>query len=139
MILKKLLYKDIARVFIKFCLVGCVNTCINISIYLILLRLYVPYLISGSTGFIAGVISGFYLNRRWTFSVLKSNNRMFFLYFFVNLFSLGVNLIALFCFVNIFYFSKEIAQLYSVLFTTITNFVGVRTLVFRKKSEFKVI
>ena len=57
-----------SRNFARFCLVGLLNTAINYGVYLLLLLgLGVSYLIAGPIGFLSGAITGFFLNRGWTF------------------------------------------------------------------------
>ena len=54
--------------FVRFCLVGVVNTTINYAVYLLLWAgLGVPYLVAGPVGFLSGAVTGFFLNRGWTF------------------------------------------------------------------------
>lgn len=54
--------------FVRFCLVGFVNTAISYGVFLALLEMgRVPYLLAGPIGFLSGAVTGFFLNRGWAF------------------------------------------------------------------------
>jgi putative flippase GtrA len=60
--------------FIKFLLVGGAATILNYSVFLALYEFFdVHYLISSGTGYISGVVFGFYFNKIFTFESGSDN------------------------------------------------------------------
>ncbi len=56
------------RTFVKFSMVGVVNTAIDMGVFIVLQHfLRVPYLIANVFAFMAAAINSYALNRRWTF------------------------------------------------------------------------
>ncbi|WP_084286128.1 GtrA family protein [Solirubrobacter soli] len=55
--------------FVRFCLVGVLNTVVTLGVYAVALRLAVPYLPAGALAYGLGAVNGFVLNRAWTFRV----------------------------------------------------------------------
>jgi putative flippase GtrA len=120
--------------FLKFCAVGVTNTIITLIVfYLINKVLMVNYIVSTSVSYLCGVVNSYYLNRRYTFKDKNSNVFLQFTRFItLNLVSLGVNLILMYLFVELFYLDSMIAQVLSTIATTLLNFAGSKLIVFGK-------
>ena len=77
------------RQFLKFAVVGAINTSIDFILFGIFLYLFeLPLILANSIGYCVGTLNGFFMNKYWTFSKTKENNRtsrqlpvFFFLYF----------------------------------------------------------
>lgn len=75
----------ISKEFIKYCLVGLVNTFVGIGTALISLNLFkLSYGISTSLSYIVGILTSFYLNRKFTFQS-NGNPLIQFLKFFITM------------------------------------------------------
>jgi putative flippase GtrA len=61
-----------SRQFVRFAVVGLVNTVITIVIYSLLLGVGTPYLLAAPLGFAAGSTNGYVFNRRWTLAASDS-------------------------------------------------------------------
>lgn len=121
--------------FIRFCIVGLFNTCVNYGVYLVsMLALKTHYLIAGAIGFLSGAFVGFFLNRKWTFQAESTPTRLIILYLLVNLASLGINTLVQYCVVHLLSVPELYSQIFGIMITTITNFIGVKFFVFRKAS-----
>ena len=59
-----------ARQFLKFGLVGVLNTGVQYVVFVGLFRLLgVPMLLASGIGYCAGIVNSYFLNRIWTFQV----------------------------------------------------------------------
>jgi putative flippase GtrA len=111
--------------FIKFAIVGVLNSAIQYLVFLFLYSLTgTPYLLASIIGYLAGMINSYILNRRWTFG---SRNQKLFTelsrFVAVNLVSLGVNLGLLYLLVSTGVMIPQWAQIVAIVGSTLVNFV----------------
>ena|SRR6267378_188810 len=66
---------QLARQFGRFVVVGTSNTLLSLAVYLLLLAVGMPYLLSAAFGFVTGATNGYLLNRWWTFSAPPASRR----------------------------------------------------------------
>ena len=120
--------------FIKFCLVGVVNTTLSFGVFYVLSEILgFNYLLSSFIGYAVGIANSFVLNKRWTFgNQSKSTPGQFAGFSAVNLFSLGVNLLVIFLAVEKHGLAKTYSQALAIGFSTVVNYLGSR-LVFTAK------
>ncbi|HEQ72155.1 MAG TPA: GtrA family protein [Spirochaetia bacterium] len=118
--------------FIKFSLVGVLNTAIDFLLFTLLDYLGVFALIAHTCSYTAGLINSYFWNKFWTFrqprrySVEEAVR-----FILVNLVALGIaGGIILVC-IQVFAFSDVIAKAISIPFSFAINFVGSKYLVFR--------
>lgn len=83
------------RQFVKFCVVGVLNTAVDFGMYYVLSRGYLGfhfhYLIANVIAFLVAVTNSFALNKRWTFGSRNEKNALQFTKFVsVNLVSLAM-------------------------------------------------
>ena len=129
---------------IKFVITGFINTIVDYSIAFLFFSLIGwPELYSQTMGFCAGVTSSFFINRKWTFKVDKTESGFFspvFLKFLtVNLVSLAISLAFMALSTDAIFagsaLSEELIFLISKVFitciTVIINFIGSRFWVFK--------
>lgn len=118
--------------FIKFCIIGGISTVINYAVFYYLYQtMKVGYLFSSTTGFIAGMIFGYYFNRTWTYKSAKSYKKLV-MYFMAYGVSLVIGLILLRFFVENMHFDARVANLLVIIVTTLTNFIFTKFFVFRR-------
>ena len=120
--------------FIKFSLIGILNTAVHYGVFFILFRYgKVYYLLSSGIGYFMGILNSFYCNRKWTFNEKRNEQKSkeFCKFFIVNLASLGVNLLSLKCFVQFFYVAPEIGQIFAICFSMGVNFLGNKLWTFK--------
>lgn len=120
--------------FIKFGLVGALGFVINIAIFYFTNEiLHIYYILCAIIAFLVAVINNFIWNKYWTFknTYSKSIHFQFFKYLIVNLFSLGINLMALAALVQIFKMQILISQIIAVLCAMAINFIGSKIWVFK--------
>jgi len=112
--------------FIKFALIGVLNTSIHYLVFLALYRLAgVHYLVSSAIGYCVGLLNSFLLNKKWTFKTVNVRTDFeFFKFVVVNMVSLLINMVTLQAAVTLMHLTPEIGQLIAVVFHTCANFLG---------------
>lgn len=125
------------KYFIRFAIVGVINTGIDFFVFTALNSLFgIHYAICQVAGYSSGVISSFILNRVWTFSDQKADKKLavqFSQFVFVNIISLLGSLAAIRLFVNVFGLNVYIAKIFATLIAQVLNFTGYRFWVFMKR------
>ena len=61
-----------SRQFVRYVLAGAVNTALSFGVYRGLLEIGTPYFVAAPLAFAVGSVSGYVLNRRWTFAAADS-------------------------------------------------------------------
>jgi putative flippase GtrA len=123
--------------FSKFIIIGMLSTIVNYFCFYILVEVaHVHYLISSGTGFMMGVIAGYFFNKNWTFQVKDDSKTMIAQYFFVYTSSLLLGLLFLRVQVNYIGVSVYIANFIVIGLTTCTNFIGLKYWAFNKKGNY---
>ncbi|MBO9701095.1 MAG: GtrA family protein [Sporocytophaga sp.] len=118
--------------FIRFAVVGGICTAVSYSIFITLTEFtQTHYLVASTVGFLAGLVTGFYINKNWTFAKEDTNKIYFLKYFLVYLFSLVVNLLILEYLVESYEVPKMVAQVIATGTTVFSNFFGSKILVFK--------
>jgi putative flippase GtrA len=111
--------------FIKFAVVGVLNSAIQYLVFLFLYSLTgTQYLLASIIGYVAGMTNSYILNRRWTFGsrnqkLLTELSR----FVAVNLISLGANLGLLYLLVSTGVMVPQWAQVLAITGSTLVNFV----------------
>ena len=120
--------------FIKFGVVGCINTATSLLIYYVLLFFNVQYLLASISGYIFSSVVGFILNKFWVFQAkgtktLQETIRYYIIYGC----ALLMNLAIMYLQVDILLISDKIAPLITLCVTVPFNFIMSRVWVFRAK------
>ena len=121
----------------KFLISGGLSTVINYSIFYFLYNIFNEfYILCSSTGYILGLLFGYFLNRNWTFinqTTLK--NSYLIPYFIAYFLSLIISQYFLYILVENYYFDPKIANLGAIAFSTIMNFSSTNFIIFKKKKN----
>ncbi len=120
--------------FIKFSLVGALNSLVHFCIFVVLYRVAaMHYLASSAIGYSFGMINSYVLNRRWTFaSTQEAMKKEFGKFVLVNMLALGANIGALRLFKESFDLSAETGQIWAIGLSLLVNFLGNRHWTFKK-------
>jgi putative flippase GtrA len=112
--------------FLKFGMIGLVNTGIHYGVFLLLFRPFgFHYLLASSIGYCAGLINSFILNKRLTFRTMGTRTDIEFAKFvLVNVLALATNLGALKVFVSLIHLIPEVGQVFAIGFSIVINFLG---------------
>ena len=142
---KKLMNKfPFLRQFVKFALVGIMNTIIDFGTYILLTRFFPwfaeNYLVANGISFLLAITNSFYINKYWTFNSCQKENTTLQYIKFISLCSISLIIVEtiLFCLIDFFSFYDLLAKLVSMFFGTFFNFYFSRIFVFKaKKCKFR--
>lgn len=118
--------------FIKFGLVGIVNTAITMIIFNILHFMGVNYIVANSIGYIGGMANSYLWNNKWVFKSESKDVSTVVKFIIVNLIVMGINNVLLILLVNKIGIATVIAQVIALVITTIINFLGNKLWTFNK-------
>lgn len=109
-----LILMDKYQSFIRFAIVGCVNTINYYVIYLLLMYIGFEYLWSHSTGFLISMIGSFYLNCYYTYKV-KPTWKKFFQFPLTYVVNYSISTLSLFIIVDFLHMNEFLAPAISLL------------------------
>ena len=122
--------------FIKFGIVGILNTLINWTIFAILNFLGMYYIISNIIAYVIATINSYIWNSKWVFKYRgedkKETTGKFIL---LNLFGLSLNTVILYLFVDLMRFNKLIALVITTIIVMIINYILSKFIIFKKPKE----
>ncbi|MHB1315248.1 MAG: GtrA family protein [Christensenellales bacterium] len=125
--------KELFFQFIKFNIVGVLNTGLDIGIFTALEAVgFIPY-IAHVISYSCGVLNSYIWNRKWSFKAQgKWSKREFIKFIAVNLVSLGVSTGVLALCIDVFHVGSDlVAKLIATPFSLIVNFIGNKLFVFK--------
>ena len=117
--------------FVKFSLVGVLNTIIGYGIFFIL-SFYVNYILALLIAHIIGVMNSYFWNRSWVFQSKKNKIIEFLKFYSVYGIMLLINIATLYYLVSIFEISPQVSQLIILPFITILTYAGHNYWSFKK-------
>lgn len=125
--------------FLKFGLVGILNTALTYAVFFILVKLNIHYQIANAIGFVIGVLNSYYWNNRYVFTTKEGEKRNHFKALLKTFAAYGITGLLLqsfflWLFVEHFGIDSLIAQLFSLCITVPTNFVLNKYWSFKIKS-----
>ena len=123
--------------FIKFCIVGVINTLTTFCIYILLTRslsfFFEHYLFAETIAYLSGSITSFFLNKRWTFKSDVAISMYEVVRFYVSLGTgLLVNLGVLYALVSVLHLHDIIGVAVSLCVTIAWNFLFMKFWVFKR-------
>ena len=120
--------------FLRFGLVGGLNTAIQYVVFIVLFRLAAVSMVAASAaGYLAGIVNSYFINRSWTFRMDRTRSGGEFVRFLlVNILAMGMNLLTLKLLVSRAGLSPEIAQVCAIGSSLVVNFAGNKLWTFRR-------
>ena len=134
-------HKKATLQFGKFLVVGAINFLVDFGIFKLLTVVFGMLIVPANIiSYTTGVLNSFLLNRYWTFRIKHKFVSVHFVKFvFVNLVSLGVNILAVWVLIDLYQFNDGLfgvqnlyAKLIATVFSFTVNFAGNKLLVFRE-------
>lgn len=120
------------RQFIKFGLVGVLNTIITLSIIFVFMKLLnVSYILSNVIGYLFGFVNSFMLNKIWTFKSKKSIGSESFFFVLIFVVCYFIQLTFLIILKEKLLVKPEYAQIISMILYSIINFSGNKFITFK--------
>ena len=131
--LKNKLDKTTIQFFIKFCVVGLGSTILSYTIFFLLYSIVsIHYIVASLIGYVSGLAFGYFLNKLWTFGVKKNSVALALKYITVYIFSLCLSIVILYIMVDYAKIDPLISNVFVIMISTLTNFFGVKIIVFNK-------
>ncbi len=129
-------YWDMIVKFIKFNIVGVMNTALDLGIFALLTWMGLGEGLAKTVSYSCGVLNSYFWNSRWTFKQEhKKSTREFLLFILVNLVSYAVARIVLQGSLTWLHIeSANIRNLIATPASVIVNFIGNKLFVFKKSS-----
>lgn len=125
-------YKEPIVQFIKFNLVGIINTAVDFAVFTLLTILGMHHMISQVISYSCGVVNSYLWNKFWTFKQKRAVSGAEALKFIiVNIVSLGVSLIFLYIFRDKIGLHVMVSKVIATLFSLVVNFTGNKFWVFK--------
>lgn len=115
---------------VRFIAVGLLSTLLNYFLFVYFSWLSFPYWFSMAFGFMSGTLMGFFLNKNWTFNVVKYDLTQIYKYFVLYAFSLIFGLIALELLIEQFLINHYLSYFITIFLTANINFWGSKIGVF---------
>jgi putative flippase GtrA len=124
--------------FMKFCLVGVLNTGIDFSIFTLLHLAGLPYLAAQAISYTCGVFNSYFINRSWTFHSSTNSFRTEGIKFLaLNLVNLLITSGLLFMLHDSLHWSVNMSKIISTTAGVLLNFIGNRLWVFDKSHQMR--
>jgi len=118
--------------FIRFIIVGVVNTAASYGFYVAQLYVGIPYIIAGTISFVTGIFFNYFVTRRFVFD-MPTQKHTFMYYIAYNVFLYFFSIAMLWLFVDICKLNPYMAGLMSLPINAIVSFVILRGFVFRQR------
>lgn len=120
----------------KFIVVGGVSTLVNYGTFYVLTKfLHVNPILASISGYITGLILGFFLNNFWTFENRTYNPKLIAGYCLVYLISLGLSTSFLWLVVHQYHQNPYYMNIVAIGISTVFNFVGLKTIIYKNEPE----
>jgi len=137
MLIRKTIKSILLGDFLRFVIVGIISTIFNYSLFYLLLQfLHVSYLLSSWTWYVAWLVLWYFFNKTRTFQQKGGHKiKKIVWYVLVYAFSLISWLWILYLLVNKLNIDARIANILVIWYSTITNFLWTKYLVFTRKKN----
>lgn len=126
------IYKIHILQFVKFNIVGIMNTAVDFAVFALLTALGLHHMISQVISYSCGIVNSYLWNKLWTFKQKRAFNSAEALKFLiVNILSLGVSLVFLYIFRDRAGLSVLVSKVIATVFSLVVNFAGNKFWVFK--------
>ncbi len=124
--------------FLRFCIVGGMNTAVDFAAFFLLHSLGVPYAAAQVLSYSCGTANSFFFNRKWTFGLSHGVNMSEVIKFLVvNGASLLCSFGLLFLLYDMYQYNLWISKLVATGFGVVVNYIGSRLWVFTQKEQIR--
>ena len=117
--------------FMKFGLVGGVNTLTSLSIYYVLVFINLNYMVATIAGYLGSSIIGYMLNRNWVFRVSINTKNSLIRYYLIYGISFIINISCMYMWIDICHLSEYIAPILTLCVTVPFNYFFSKLWIFK--------
>ncbi len=126
---------EILRQFVRFNIVGVLNTLLTYGIYSGLVYLGVHHLAAVVIEYAFGIVFSYLLNKRFTFAVRGGGSGMFGRMLLAYIPTLLLNALLLWLLVDRLHWNKYVGQAVALGFVSVLSFIAQKVFVFRLRKE----
>lgn len=123
--------KNLMKQFLKFGIVGIINTLSSTCYYWVFVYINVNYMISTIIAYLLASFIGFILNKKWVFKKKNESSNTIVRYYIVYGSALLLNLACMYLWVDILSISEYIAPIITLFITVPYNFILSRNWVYK--------
>lgn len=120
--------------FLKFGLIGVMNTAITVLSYQLLIHFGINYYAANTIGYLLGTLNSYFFNNNWVFGAKDKSKEVFSKFIIVNLITLCISNVLLFIFVDKLNYGKTIVQIFVIPITMVFNFVLNKFWTFKRRN-----
>ncbi|MBQ6071847.1 MAG: GtrA family protein [Bacteroidales bacterium] len=120
------------RNFILYCLIGVINTCVDLGVFTLLQYMGMHYLVANIISYHCGIVCSFLLNRMVNFKIKDKPMRRFLSFYGISLVAVAVSEVLLYLLVSVMGLHSVVAKLISMVIIAICQFLFVKHFTFRK-------
>jgi putative flippase GtrA len=124
--------------FLRFCLVGVVNTGVDFTVFAVLSNMGVLLLVVQCVSYTCGVLNSFLLNRAWTFKARGRSSGQLIRFLALNLCTLTITFGLLVYFHDHLSWPLLVCKLFATVASLGINYVGSRLWIFSPVSHDKI-
>ncbi|HHT95049.1 MAG TPA: GtrA family protein [Clostridia bacterium] len=129
------LFRELFLLF-KYGIVGIVNTGLTTGIFFLLSHLGLKYYVYTVIGYIVGILTSFFLNRKYTFKKDNENiTRQIILFFVISACLLGLVQLIQYLLIDVLSLKEWLGVGIGMVFYTVTGFLLNRNVVFKYKDK----
>jgi len=133
------LYKKYSEI-INYLIVGCLTTLVSIIVYALFTRLFhINYMISNIFSWIISVLFAYIANKKFVFKSKCDSEKdvliQVYQFFKYRLFSLVIDILLMYVFVELFNIDDMIAKVIVQIIVIILNYIFSKLFVFKKKNS----
>jgi len=121
--------------FLKYNLVGVVNTLLGFGLVFTFLYLGINNMLSNFLGYFFGIILSFFLNKKYTFHKYKMTASIIWGFFTILMFAYLVNALIFWSIINYMDQSPYVSQIYSGIFYTLISFSLMKIFLFNNSNR----
>ena len=121
--------------FLRFCLVGAVNTGVDFTVFAVLSNMGVLLLVAQCVSYTCGVLNSFLLNRAWTFRACRQSPRQLIRFLALNLCTLTLTYGLLVYFHDHLAWPLLVCKLFATVASLGINYAGSRLWIFSSVSS----
>lgn len=124
---------------VLFCCIGGASTILNYSIFFLLFFMNINYISASAVGFTCGVLFSYPLNSKYTFNQKENINKKRIIQYFT-VYSMSLIFCLIFLKITVIIgVPILIANIFTIFFGTIINYIGIKTMIFEVEKSKKMI
>ena len=122
--------------FLKFGLIGILNTAITVIIYQLLIHFKINHFVANTAGYLLGTVNSYFFNNYWVFRAKDKSKEVLSKFILVNFITLFISNLLLFILVDKFFYRKDLVQIFVIPITMVFNFTLNKFWTFKRRDTY---